>query len=422
MKIGRIKENILNEIDNREKEIVRLCCDLISIPSENPPGDTTNIAQFLKDYLKEKGFKVEVYEPKKGIVNLVTTVEGSQQKPNLILNGHIDVFPAGNEKAWDLPPFYGQVKYGKLWGRGAADMKGGLAASLAAFTLIGCMEIDLPGKLTLTIVSDEESGGKWGTEWLIDNVPAALGDACFIGEPTALQVRVGEKGACWLRVKTQGKAAHGAYTPVLGDNAIMKMAKVLQVAESLRDVKGKIPNEAKELSENAKYYLEKTYPGLGRVFDHVSVNVGTIKNGVNVNIVPASCEAELDIRVPIGITPEEVKKELQVRLREAGLEDVEYEFINKNEANYTSPNEKVVKVVCENATEVTGSRSRPSATVGATDGRFFRRKSIPTVVFGPTEHNMGAPNEYITVEDLIKVAKVHSGVVIDYYNLSPTRT
>jgi len=418
MRVDQLKKKILERIDQKKDELIKLCCDVVKIPSENPPGDTTEIADFLRQYLEERRFNVKTYEPKKANPNLVATYAGTKQKPNLMLNAHMDTFPAGSHDTWDFPPFCGEVKKGKILGRGSADMKGGLTVSVFTFALFKEIGIELPGKLTLTLVSDEETGGKWGTEWLLDNVSDVKGDACLNTEPSGLStVWIGEKGVCWLRLKASGVSAHGA-VPMLGDNAIVNMSKVIPIAESFRKVKGKIPREIEGIIEEARAALE-AIPGFGKgtgvVLDHVSVNVGTIKGGTKTNLVPESCEMELDTRVPIGMTPKELKQKLETELHKAGLGMVKCEFINATESSYTSPDERIIELVCKNAKEIIGQKLKYGIWVGGTDARFFRQRGIPAAIYGTRMFNIGAANEYIEVDDLINVAKVHAATIVDYY-------
>src|SRR5881628_1512838 len=156
---------LLDEIRRRRQELYELAASLVRIPSENPPGDTTEIASFIKRYLEERGLAPRVYEPKSGLPNIVATLGAG--RPNLVLSGHLDEFPAG--EGWTVPPFAGLLSDGKIVGRGAGDMKAGLAVALFVVTLLREHAVDLRGRLTLAFASDEETGGRWGTEWLLAN-------------------------------------------------------------------------------------------------------------------------------------------------------------------------------------------------------------------------------------------------------------
>jgi succinyl-diaminopimelate desuccinylase len=294
-------------------------------------------------------------------------------------------------------------------------MKGGLTASLTAFCLLSRFEKSLNGRLTLMLVSDEETGGRWGTEWLLKNHPEFRGDACINGEPSALTVRIGEKGKSFLRLVARGLAGHGSLAQHIGKNAILEMLKAMPIVESMTRIRGRFTREEERLLREVKKGFETYSPGMGSALDHVTVNVGTIKGGVKVNIVPACCEAEVDVRLPLGVTPKWLKIELARRLRSAKL-DLKTEFMDMPvvEANYTDPSEKIVKLVVENATSATGEKPMFSFTSGRTDCCYFRERGVPSVVYGPRAFNAAAADEHILIDHLLKVAKVHVGAAIDF--------
>jgi succinyl-diaminopimelate desuccinylase len=417
-----VKKKIWDLIDERKKEIVGLCSDMIRIPSDNPPGDTTKIANFLKNYLEDREFKVNVYEPLKGSPNLVATIEGSQQGPHLVLNGHLDQFPAEVGEKWSVGPYSGLVKKGRIYGRGAGDMKGGNTGLITSFCLIKEMGLDLPGKITITLVSDEENGGLWGTGWLTSSVEDALGDACLNAEPSGLTARVGEKGLGYIRLKAIGKPVHAAYVGYAGENAIMKMHRVLPAVESLNGLPAKFTNETKQLIDDAEkgFYKQSGHeagPGSAQILRQVTVNIGTIKGGSKVNIIPGTCEVEVDVRLPLGITWLQFEHVLEEKLKSIDP-SITWEHIKHPSAlfpaSYTSTNERIFKAMYNNAMEIMGEVPLLGFTPGGNDCRYYRDRGIPAVVFGPTVHNEAAADEYTLVNDLITVTKVHAGTIIDY--------
>src|SRR5437773_8531262 len=146
------------EVKRRRGELYELCASLIRIPSENPPGDTTALVAFVTDYLTARGLKPQIHEPKAGMPNLVATLGTGRR--NLVLSGHLDEFPAGD--GWTFPPFAGTLADGKIMGRGAGDMKAGLAVALFLVSLLRERDVELDGRVTIAFASDEETGGRWG--------------------------------------------------------------------------------------------------------------------------------------------------------------------------------------------------------------------------------------------------------------------
>jgi succinyl-diaminopimelate desuccinylase len=293
-------------------------------------------------------------------------------------------------------------------------MRGGLAASLFSFILIKQLGIPIKGTLTLMLVSDEETGGHWGTGWLLRTYPHMRGDACMIGEPGGVAgLRIGEKGKAQLRLRAEGPSYHGGLGT--GDDAVMKIAAALLEVREIVQWKSEWPEDVQAVVSRAEAYSNSTWDrGKGWLLKHPSVNAGTIRGGVKVNIVPRECEAEVDIRVPYGITPEHVKETVENRLEKAGLRDVRVDFIRPTfHASYTPPQHPLVIASRENVREVTGEDPTLTIAFGATDARYFRGYGVPSVIYGPRPFNMAGVDEYIWVEDLVLTTKVHAATAID---------
>ena len=408
-----LKKEILNRIDETKDDLIALCSDVIKIPSDNPPGDTTQLAEFLKKYLEDKEICVEIYEPMRGNPNIVATMEGSKKGPHMILLAHMDQFLAEVGEPWGFPPYSGEVKGGRILGRGASDMKGGLAALTYCFIMIKEMEVKLPGKLTLCLVSDEETAGGWGAGWLVDNVPGLIGDACLNAEPSNLSIGLGQKGWYPMRLRTTGKPAHGSRGRLAGENAILKMMKVLPILLNFENIEGRFNEEIEEMVKK----ITKVRPGSERSLRYISVNIAVIKGGTKHNIVPATCELECDMRLPWGVTLDEVTNKLEKELREA-VPDISIEYIYQpstlSEGSYTSPKEKIVEIMVNNVVEITGKKPLLGLSSGASDSRFFMFKGVPSINCGPGGGGMARADEYVTVESLIAATKVNAATVIDF--------
>ena len=405
------KARLLAELGRRRTELIDLTASLVRIPSENPPGDTTRVAAFVVRYLRERGIRPIVHEPRKGMPNVVATL--GHGRPNLVLSGHLDEFPAG--EGWSVPPFGGVVRGGRIWGRGAGDMRAGLAVALFVTGLLREVAPAPRGRLTLAFASDEETGGSWGTEWLLEHVPATRGDACLIGESSGTwSVGIGEKGVLWLRVRAEGVSGHAAYA--LGESAVAKVLAVLRAAERLQGARGQPRPSTARILRRQRAAAERHWgPGTGRIAERLTANVGTIRGGGQVNLIPARCEADVDFRLPPGLTTASV---LRVLRRSAnGLRGTAIEVLNRCESYVTPSGTRLVKLVVDNARELRGLQGLPVVRPGYTDGRLFRRAGIPTVVYGPRVQAMGGPDESVGVGELLDVAAVHLGVVLDYLGI-----
>ena len=174
-------------VEQHKDELLQLCSDLIKIPSVNPPGEMEAITSFICGYLDKHGISYEVLRPTPTTPNIVATL-GRKGGRRLILNGHADVVPPGNLEKWDFDPFCGDIRDGTIFGRGASDMKCGLAGLLFAMGLLADGKVPLDGELVLTVVPDEEVSGSWGTKWLVES-GTIRGDASLPSPPVISTVR-----------------------------------------------------------------------------------------------------------------------------------------------------------------------------------------------------------------------------------------
>jgi succinyl-diaminopimelate desuccinylase len=408
------KHRMWEEIDRRRDELARLCADGLKIPAENPPGDTRAIADHLAGVLQRAGLPVERFEPKPGAVSLVSTQPGRSEHPRFVFNGHLDHFPSDDPALWSFPPYGGEIRDGKILGRGASDMRGGLTASLFAFLLIHQHRLPLAGPLTLMMVADEETGGGWGTGHILTSRPELAGDACMIGEPESPDgLRVGEKGKCQFRLIAEGESRHGGLG--IGDDAVIRVAAALQEARRIVELPDRPPADLLPVLDTmSRYWRTEHDRDRQWLYRHPSMTAGLIRGGIKVNVVPRRCEVEIDCRLPFGIAPEDIKAEVERRLAAAGLADVRFEYmLPVFRATHTPPDHPLVAMARANAAAATGKEPALTVTFAATDARYFRPRGVPTLIFGPRPNRMAALDEFITVDDLVAVTKVHVGTALD---------
>ncbi|EWG07706.1 MAG: succinyl-diaminopimelate desuccinylase [Candidatus Aramenus sulfurataquae] len=353
-------------------ELERLVSELVKFKTYSNQ-ELRECASFIAEYFKDQGYspRVKEYEPGYPVVIVDNGKEGRQ----VLLNGHFDVVPPGDLSKWSVDPFSGDLKGGKVFGRGSADMKGGLATLMEVFVEVA-EKVDY--SLVFTAVPDEETGGQRGTRHLSEKFSPTF---VIVGEPTQGMVNVGEKGLFQVKVIERGKSAHGS-TPSLGDNAIMKLVKDLEALEGV----AKIVTELQEVLEASKA-LADVDPLIAKELLHVSFNPGVIKGGSKVNVVPDYAEAEVDMRVPPGVPLKRVEEYVRSSVRgDVQIIDSSHPTISRGELV-----EKFKKAV--------GGKAYISTY--ATDGRYFRFKGVPTVVYGPGELKvLHSYDEYVSVEEL----------------------
>ena len=382
----------------RDDEVIGLLKNLIRINSENPPGNESEIAQFVGRFLSECGFEVAYHEPEPKRVSVVGRLAGKKGGTRLILNGHIDTKPAvppyPTEEKWSTDPFVPTFIGERLYGVGACDMKGGIAAllsALKAFTVQGRDE--MTGELIFEGAADEEGGSTFGTEYLLDK--GITGDMAIVAEATSLKICPAELGALWLTIHAKGERGH-ASMPWYKVNAIDKM---IEVVAGLRE-----------------YIKEKQGRAKHRYFPrHPSLNLGVLSGGFHPGVIPDGCSLTFDIRLLPGETRQGVRKEIEDYMEALTKRDPElrlsYEYFRSGgaEPSEIDDHHPLVNVLRKSYREVTGAESGLSGFIGFSDaGLLVQRGKIPTVIFGPGDIEQAhSINEYVRVNDICVAARIY---------------
>lgn len=401
------------EVEAQRAFLIDTTRKLVAVASPNPPGDVTAVAEVAEELLKAiGGVRVTRYEPSPGIVNLVAAVAGAGLGRRLIFNGHLDTFPIG-EGQWTVPPLGGTLQDGRIYGRGVSDMKGGIAAALTALRILAGLRESWPGELVMTLAGDEENMGSLGSHWLLEHVPEAKGDAMLCGDVgSPMVVRFGEKGLCWVEIEAEGRSAHGAHVHK-GENAIDRLRHAMDRLKRLEDLPVAAPAAVTSAIMAAKAVSEElSGKGEAETLRRVTVNIGTMGGGISPNLVPARACAAADIRLPAGVSLEVVEAALHRELDPC--EGVTWRIMRAYPPSFTPPDDEIVRRTVAAATKVLGRAPVANMRVGASDARLYRMFGVPSVVFGCTPFNMGAPDEYILVEELVAVAKVHTLAAFDF--------
>ena len=410
---GAAKARLAARVESRTGELVELCRSLVRIDSTNPPGDTTAVVEAVESVLDGRpGIEHRRVVGKEPAVNLVARVRGAGPGRRLVLNGHLDTFPIG-EVRWEHDPLGGELEDGRIYGRGACDMKAGVAALVLAFVTLAEFREAWNGELVLTLVGDEETGGRWGTQYLLANVDEAVGDAMLnadTGSPRV--VRIGEKGNVWVELEAKGVANHAAHVH-LGRNAVDALVDALVAVRALGELAPPLPAAVENTIAEAKAVSEaESGEGETETLRRVTVNTGRIEGGIGVNTIPDGARALCDIRIPPGVTVDRIRAALASAIDP--IPDVSWRILQCTEPSWTDPEEAIVRVVRENAAAVTGRDVVVNLRAGFSDARFYRHAGVASVVYGVGAHHMGGADEHATVEDLKSVFAVHAFAAFDY--------
>lgn len=410
------REQLLQSIDEERDDIVKFLRDFLRAKSPNPPGDTREAVAHICGFLDANDIEYRIIDPEPKFPNLVTSFDGSRPGRHLVLNGHIDVFPVGDDPVadgWTHDPWGAELDDGKIYGRGACDMKPGTTASIWTFVLLHRIRRELGGQLTLTAVSDEETFGPYGARYLMEHHPEVHGDCCLNGEPSSpYTVRFGEKGPLWLEFKVRTTGAHGAYTHASPSATRLAVALVKDL-EAIEGIEFSLPDNLLRASDDGTKAADTAMgPGAGAILPKVTLNIGVIRGGLKVNMIPGECVFEADFRLPPGVEKAQVLSEIRKILRD--YPEATMEGINDSPPSYCDPYGDMMEVVRKNVHELRGFTPSPVISLGATDARLWRQRGIPAYIYGVYPHGMGAADEYCDVEEFLHVVRTHVLSAYDY--------
>jgi acetylornithine deacetylase/succinyl-diaminopimelate desuccinylase family protein len=360
-----------------KNRLIKLTQRLIRINSENPGGDEYDIARFIKKYLEQLGLKVKIYEFKKRRSNVIACLKGKDRGGHLLLSPHLDTVPAGGN--WNLPPFGAIIRRDRIYGRGASDCKGNLAVAIEAINSLIEDRVGLDYNLVFAATADEESGSEFGLGPLINR--KILKPSCaLILDAQEFNIIVAQKGLLHLKIKIQGKKAHGAY-PWQGVNAIDVAIGIIKDIEKYK-------------------FRHKRNP----LLRNPTVNIGTIHGGDKVNIVSDWCEFELDLRFLPGMSDSYILKTIKNIIRKY-TKKFKIEIEGQQEPYEIDKRHPLVRYLLK-ATKEVGRRAKVSGSEGATTVTFFQEANIPAVAFGFGSKGCAhITDEYIRISNLYSGAK-----------------
>ncbi len=394
--------------------LIAMAAGLVQTPSANPPGDTTAIAAVCADLLSEvEGIEISSHTKVEPITNIVAVLRGAAPGRRLVFNGHLDTYPVGGAGGWSEDPLSGAVRSGRLYGRGVSDMKGGIACSMLALALMAECREAWAGELVMTLAGDEETMGTAGSQFLIETVPEARGDAVICGDAGSPRVlRFGEKGMLWLDLAAAGRPAHGAHVH-LGSNAIEALMTGLARLQALSGIEVAAPPEVTAAIAAASS-ISEPISGTGETatLGAVTVNIGTIEGGRAANLVADAASARLDLRIPAGLTAAALEDRVEAAL--ADLPGISHRVRRRYDPTWTDPGHEIIRLTAASAAEVLGTAPVLTMRVGASDSRLYRLAGMPAVVCGLTPYNMGAADEHVTLDELEAVAAIHTLTAFDF--------
>jgi acetylornithine deacetylase len=414
-----VRGKLLNKIDDNREQSIGFLQKMIAIPSVT--GDEAKIQEFLADYLAGLGLKIDMWETSweelkkhpayrpvargyEGRPNIVATLKGSGGGRSLLLNGHTDVIPVGGGEGWSDDPWSAKIKNGRIYGRGSADMKSGVASHIMAVECLLAAGVKTKGDVYINVVVDEEVSGHGTLDTVIRGYKA---DAGISGETSGLAVQPACIGRIWFEIEIHGKPA-GIQKRYEGISGIELGNKIVKAVADLE----------------AKRVATVTHPLYPNALDTLPCIIGSFSAGNYPSAFPVNCLLKGSIGTVPGEDHEGVKKSLVEQVARAAAEDSwmklhppKVRFVGYDaEASEIARDHPIVATVCKSYKEITGREPEISGRQGAADTRFLNLyASTPTVIFGPgSTAVMHADDEYVSIDDYMTAIKVMALSICDW--------
>jgi len=371
--------------DPDPQALARLCSELVKIDSINPPGNETRLAEYCALYLEHLSFEVSLINHGQNRSSLLARLPGKGNKPGVLLSAHLDTVPPGLS-AWKHDPLSGLIADGNVHGRGAADMKGGMAVILYT---VSALKFGLEGDIYIALTAGEETDSL-GAKAVADRLAGVPLQGIIIPEPTHNQVVIAEKGALWLELTTFGKTAHGS-TPAVGVNAIEHMFLLLNAWDALP-------------------FNIPAHPMLGEF----TRSLNTIQGGVKTNVVPDQCTVSIDMRTLPGQEHGEIFRQVEALIEKLAHRVEHFKAAvavsNDRPPVMTEPQHPFVAGFSRAVETATGTKPAPRGMFAFTDGSILApRLNLPLVVCGPGQPNIAhQPDEYVEISQLTESAMILS--------------
>lgn len=392
---------VLAECEQRREELVALCERLVAAPSVNPVGDTREVAAVVAEALAGQGIQSRLERQLDHMPSVVAEIHSGRPGRHLVVNVHLDTMPPGDENAWSVPVWRMSRRDGRLSGLGMGNMKGAVAAMVHAVGMLNARSEQWSGRVTFLAVSDEVVFGENGAAYLLATHPDVLGDGMICGEGAGFQrLALGEKGVLWLEVSVTGDAGHSSAAK-RGESASARLARAVVAIDALTGTLGTLPDG-----------VDIADPGTALT---LTANVGTMTAGTFIGQLATTAVAEIDLRLPPGISCDHAEEMVRLAVAEVvptGVAGIRR--IKGWDANLTSVHSEIARS-WRRAESISGMRPAEAAVrLPASDASRWRMCGTPALCFGPQPTLSAGIDDYAHEDEVIRCAALYTLAALDF--------
>lgn len=384
--------------------VVERCADLVAAPSVNPPGDTREMADLVRAALTAAGLAARLEREVEQMPSVVCELDSGRPGPHLVLNVHLDTMPPGDESLWTVPVWQLTRTDGRLYGLGMGNMKGAVAAMVSAVELLHRTRDRWCGRVTFLAVSDEVVFGEHGAAHLLRQHPDFAGDGLICGEgPGFKRLAVAEKGVLWLRLTARADGGHSSAVQ-RGTSATARLARALVAVDDLNGRPSALPPE---LAASWSAAVERELA--------LSVNAGTVAGGTFVGQIATRAEAELDLRLPPGLSADDAQALVETVLGD--LDEVEVKRIKGWDPNWTDPASPLARSWVGATRALLGRDTTMAVRLPASDASRWRQRQVPALCYGPQPTWSAGIDDYAEEQEVLDCVGLYALTALHFLRI-----
>lgn len=410
-------KNISEWLKEDKTKIIELASNLIKQHNEANIEDTRSSFKLIEQYLSQEKINFSTLKKEKMMPNLVSKLETDPSNKTLLFNGHLDFLPVGNLDLWDDSPFSGKVANGKIYGRGAADMKGGVVAMTVAYVYLNRLKNQLKGNVDLMIVSDEETGWGRGSYFVRQKMPELKKvDGVLMAEPTHPEtIAFSSKGYTQIHVDVKTAGYIAGYDNI-GQNAIEVATDIIHRLRNFPEIKVTLPQailNAIATDENKKWYEDRVGKGMVDELSKTTLTISKFQAGESPSMIPSVASFEIMMVTPQNVNRQNILARIRRLIKK--FPGATMQVIGGDEADLSEPNGKLFSTLQTSVETVTGKRPRAVPEIAISDGRYWRWDNIPTFWYGFNGEKVGDANESIEIDQLFYLIEIYVLTALKYF-------
>lgn len=415
-KITQLQNQISDWLEQDKQEIVSLFSKLVQCNTSSDVGDTRSAMRLIKQFLDKEHLSYDELKVNEIMPNIITTTEMAHSGRHLMFNGHLDVMPAGNEPGWTDDPWSGKVSDGKVWGRGTSDMKAGVTAMLFSYMYLTRMRSKLSGRLSLTLVSDEETGYERGTGYMFEQIEEQMMADCVLSaEPSGPNtISFASKGYIQFTIQVKTRGAIAGYSNE-SPSAINIASSIINELKELEKIEVVLPEKLSKILNDPHWrdrYESARGKGELELLSKVTVDITTIKGGDLISVAAPDCSFTAAVVIPVGTDPYHILAKARKIL--ARYPEAELLLDGISMADISSPEHEMVKILQDTVEGLGYDRPVPVPDIAISDCRHWRYRDVPAFWYGADGSRCSAANEYVAIDELLHLIRTYTIASIQY--------